>query len=192
MGGYYYLMAQLPALSENAPPGISRQEFLRLAERFLSPPDWSLLCSLSLVPPAGEARTGSAVADGWYAAERALRLALARVRAGKLGREPAAASAGWDPQEAAEILAASPDASAVARTAASMDNPLEAEQYLDKIRFSCVRELGSGHFFDSEAVFAYALMLMIQERSGSFSAESGRSGYMEIYHSILSAGNSGG
>lgn len=193
MSGYYYLMAQLPSLSESAAPGISYKDFSSLARRFLSAGDLAILDSLSLVPPKeGAKASGSSVADSWYSYERALRLALARARAAKLKRDAQAGNAGLDAVSVSQSIAMFPDAASVAKAACDMDSPLDAELYLDRARFSFVRDLGLGHFYDSEAVFAYALMLLIRERSSSFSVEDGRAEYMRIYNSILASQDSVG
>ena len=193
MSGYYYLMAQLPTLSDSANPGVTYKDFLSLAERFLSASDMRTLSSLSLSPPReGVKASGSAVIDGWYAYERALRFSLARARAAKLKRDAQAGNAGLDSSFVSECIASSFAASSVAKAAVEMDSPLEAELSLDKARFACVRDLGAGHFYDSEAVFAYALMLLIKERSSGFSAEAGRVEYMRIYNSILEVRDSDG
>lgn len=192
MAGYYYLMAQLPSLSSGSAPGLSYKDFLDLAGRFLSSSDLKTLRSISLVPPRSAEKTGSSVVDGWYAKERALRLALARVRAGRLKREGSAAYAGMEASAVTETLSASPEISLIAKNAAAMEDPLEAERYLDRERMSFAQELGNGHFFDSEAVFAYAFSLLLREREDSFSVDSGRSAYMGIYNSILNVENSSG
>ncbi len=193
MAGYYYLMAQLPSLSDTAAPAISYKDFFSLAERFLSADDLKTLRSLSLVPPKdGGKGTGSAVVDGWNGHERALRFSLARARASKLKRDAQAGGARLDSAIASEAISANYSAVAAAKAASDMESPLEAELYLDKVRFSLARDLGTGHFYDSEAVFAYALMLLIRERSSAFSAEAGRAEYMSIYNSILDVRDSDG
>lgn len=192
MAGYYYLMAQLPSLTAGTAPGLSYKDFLLLAERFLSVADMEILRSISLVPPKEAEKTGSSVVDGWYGKERALRLALARIRAGKLKRGDSSAYAGMESSAVSELLSAYPEISLTAKNVAAVDDPLEAERYLDKIRISFAQDLGNGHFFDSEAVFAYAFTLLLREREESFSVDSGRSAYREIYNSILNVENSGG
>ena len=193
MASYYYLMAQLPTLSESAAPAISYKDFFSLAERFLSAGDMKTLSSLSLVPSKNEEKgTGSAVVDGWNGHERALRFSLARARAAKLKRDGQAAGSRLDAAFVAEAISANYNAVAAAKVAAEMESPLEAELYLDKVRFSLARDLGTGHYYDAEAVFAYALMLLIRERTSAFSAEAGRAEYMRIYNSILEVQNSGG
>ncbi len=193
MAGYYYLMAQLPTLSETAAPDISYKDFLSLAGRFLSAGDMKTLGSLSLIPPKeGARRTGSAVIDSWYQYERALRFSLARARAAKLKRDAQAGNAELDSSFVSEAIALSFGAASAAKAAVEMDSPLEAELSLDRARFACARDLSAGHFYDSEAVFAYALMLLIRERSSAFSAEAGRAEYTRIYNSILEFRDSGG
>ena len=186
-------MAQLPTLSDSAALSISYKDFLSLAERFLSAGDIKTLNGLSLIPPKeGAKKTGSAVIDSWYQYERALRFSLARARAAKLKRDAQAGNAGLDASFVSEAIAQSFGASAAAKAAVEIDSPMEAELSLDKARFAFARDLGTGHYYDSEAVFAYALMLLIKERSACFSAEAGKAEYMRIYNSILASQDSGG
>ncbi len=193
MASYYYLMAQLPTIFETSAPAISYKDFYSIAERCLSADDLKTLSAISLIPPReGENGTGSAVVDSWNRYERALRFSLARARAARLKRDAQAGNARLDSSFILEAIAQSFEAAAAAKAAAEMDSPLEAELFLDRARFAYVRDLGSGHFYDSEAVFAYALMLLIRERSSAFSAEAGRAEYMRIYNSILDARGSGG
>ena len=179
MSRYYYLMAQLPAILPNNPLALSYASFLELAGRFLSKKDIRLLNRLSLEPERNPETVPSSLVQLWYDRERSLRLSLARLRMTKLGRD--ASLRGSDEQ----VLLAGPDMQGVARAAFAMDNPLDAEQFLDTTRFSWIEELSRGHYFDSEAVFAYALKVLIRERGNRFNDSAGRESYTSIYTQIL-------
>jgi len=179
VAGYYYLMAQLPGIVPGAPVSITYEAFRETAERFLNRKDREVLSKLSLEPPRVPGKTGSGFLDRWYLRERGLRLSLERIRASRLKRDINASGL-----EDALINEAA-ETAAVARTASSFDDPLEAERYLDKARASYVSELLGTHSFDSEAVFAYGLMLLLHEREARFSAEAGSASYTTIYNQIL-------
>lgn len=179
MSSYYYLMAQLPAIMPDTPAGISYSAFMTTAANFLSRKDLRILENISLEPPRIPEKTGSDVVDQWYKKERALRLSLERIRSAKLKREVS-----FDPDDESRIGDAF-DTVQIAKTAAGYDDPLEAEQYLYRTRFAFAEQLAWNRFFNSEAVFAYCLMLLLHERCDSFTVEAGRASYSTIYNQIL-------
>lgn len=179
MANYYYLMAQLPGIVSGSPLPITYDAFRETAERTLSRKDSEILAKISLEPPRVPEMTGSDFVDRWFLRERALRLSLERVRAAKLKREINASGL-----EDALINEAAETAQ-IARTAASFEDPLEAERYLDRTREAFVAEILGTHSFDSEAVFAYALMVLLHERESRFNAEAGSASYTTIYNQIL-------
>jgi len=176
---YYYLMAQLPGILPGAPPAVSFTQFRELAGRFLSRKDLSALSALSLEPPRDDWNCASSFLQNWFERERALRFSLAQIRAARLKRDKAVSSA--EEEEAQRNYGIAQ----VARNALAIDNPLEAERYLDSVRLAWVMKLGQGHFFDSDAVFAYGLMLLLREREDSLSVSAGRASYTTIYDQIL-------
>lgn len=179
MSYYYFLMAQLPALIPASRPLLGYDEFQELALRYLSRRDRMLLDNLTLEPSRDDTRTGSAVIDGWTERERALRLALARLRAQKLNRSVFLTTG--------EIEAVSGQiaVSQIARNVLAMENPLEAERYLIDVRTRWLNEMRGNHFFDSEAVFLYGLSLLLRERADRFTVEAGQDAYSSIYTQIL-------
>lgn len=179
MAAYYYLMAQLPGIVSGAPVPITYEAFKETAKAFLTRRDRETLDRLSLEPPRVPESTGSSFVDRWFLRERALRLSLERARAAKLKREITVSGL-----EDALINEAA-DTAQTARTAVAFEDPLEAERYLDRARYAYVSELLGTHSFDSEAVFAYALMLLLHEREARFDAEAGSAAYTTIYNQIL-------
>lgn len=179
MGSYYYLMAQVPGILPGSPVILTSEAFRELSGRFLSAADKRVLATLSLEPPRIDAPVASRFLAAWYSRERALRLALSRVRASRLKRD-ASLSMSED-----EDVRKSRDASVIAKNAVTFDNPLSAERYLDSVRTSWVDDLSTGHYFDSDAVFAYAIRLLLRERADRFTAQDGREAYSAIYNQIL-------
>jgi len=176
---YYYLMAQLPGIVPGAPTSITYGDFRETAERFLTRKDLGILAKLSLEPPRTPEKTGSDFLDRWFLRERGLRLALERARAAKLKRDINVSGL----EDA--IINEATEAANAARSAVSFEDPLEAERFIDKARASYVAELLGTHSFDSEAVFAYGLMLLLHEREARFNAEAGSAAYTTIYNQIL-------
>ncbi|HKL84798.1 MAG TPA: hypothetical protein VJ861_00520 [Treponemataceae bacterium] len=172
-------MAQLPGILPHAPLSISYETFTETATRFLTAKDAKILSLLSLEPPRNTQTTGSSLVDSWFVFERSLRLVLERIRSAKFKREYQ-----WSAKEE-ESLLYFPDIQQIGKTASSFESPLEAERYINQARFACLDRLRSNHFFDSDAVFAYGLMLLLHERSDKFTAEAGLASYTTIYNHIL-------
>ncbi len=176
----YYLMAQLPALDgigEAAPLPITEERFLELCESFLSPKMLDAVKGLSLVPPKISEPTGFKIIDTWNQNERMLRLALSDVRANKWGKNTE--NNDFLPSEYIQI----------ARAAVEIENPLEAESFLDGFRARILEDLRPMDAFSDDAVFYYGLKLKLTARIRLFDKEIGQKAYKDIYNSILNREN---
>lgn len=92
----------------------------------------------------------------WKIFDISLRNELVRTRAVKKGKDPnnyLRASDGIDPFIAP-----------LAHWAVNQDSPMDAERYLDRIRWEKIEEIKTGHYFDTEYLAAYGLQLQILER----------------------------
>ncbi|UTC68265.1 MULTISPECIES: DUF2764 domain-containing protein [unclassified Treponema] len=179
MASYYYLTAQLPSIFPNIQPPMSFKAFKELALRSLSKKDAQILETLSLEPPREEESTGSAYLDKWYEFERSLRLALEQVRSAKLKWE---VPVSYDERI---LLSSAFTPVQIARAAAAIQNPLEAETFLDNARFQAADTVRGSEVFSSDGVFSYAVKLLLRERASKFETEKGREEYSSIYNSIL-------
>ncbi|UTC82317.1 DUF2764 domain-containing protein [Treponema denticola] len=179
MASYYYLTAQLPSIFPNLQPPMSFKAFKELALRSLSKKDAQILENLSLEPPREEKSTGSAYLDKWYEFERSLRIALEQVRSAKLKWE---APISYDERV---LLSSAFTPVQIARTAASIQNPLEAETFLDNARFQAADTVRGSENFSSDGIFAYAVKLLLRERASKFEMEKGKEEYSSIYNTIL-------
>ena len=179
----YYLVAQLPSFvvsDDRTPLPITEAHFTELCSRFLAKDEQRILEGLSLEPPRDEARTGSKLVDAWYVHERSLRVALAQIRALNMKKKFDAGG-----------LSLFPDAVQAARTAAGMDSPLAAEQFLNQYRVRVIEGITPLDGFSVDAVFAYGIRLKLAARMKKFSAETGMASYHKIYDRILAAGTAG-
>lgn len=175
MASYYYLMAQLPSIMPNADPPLTYAQFQELALRFLNDKDAEILQYVTLDPPREPVQTASALVTAWCSFERELRLALEQMRASKLKWEaPPAASA-------SSVF----DVGAIVRGVSAIDDPLAAEQFLMTARLTAAEQLRRLHYFDSDAVFGYGIVLLLSERASKFKVETGREEYHSIYTQIL-------
>ena len=173
----YYLISQLPSLdgiSENMPLPITEQRFIELCNRFLGEKVKKSLGKLTLVPDISNELSGSALIDAWNDAERNLRLALAKVRADKLGKQ-------FDTENkplSTEILK-------TALAAAEMESPLEAENFLNLHRLNFLETLRPMDAFSEDYIFYYGLKLKLILRTRQFDTAIGEATYRNIYNSIL-------
>jgi hypothetical protein len=173
----YYLLAQLPAFTvsdDRTSLPITEEYFNDLCSRFLDGNSLKILEGLSLEPPRERTITGSPFVDAWYERERALRIALAQIRALRMKKQFT---------EDSEVLPA--DIVQTARTAAGLDSPLAAEQYLNKYRVSMLDAMRPADDFSADAVFAYGLKLKLATRMKKFNAAAGMASYHMIYDRIL-------
>jgi len=191
VGGYYYLIAQLPYLSYGQKPPMSSAAYKELAKSMLDKGDAKLLDTIELDPvpfkPGDEgptysnqiAKSGSAFLDGWRNWERTFRLNLAKARAVKLNREGA-------PKSASDVPSSPPEAVALgAKMINASESPLDVELLIDKARWIAIEELAGSNYFSTNTVFAYLLKLLLLERRELFKAEEGYAEYNSLYDAIL-------
>jgi hypothetical protein len=181
VGGYYYFASQLPAIFYGDVPPMSSVEFRELCAALLKPSDFALVkyCTLDAdVVLETVATTGCAFIDEWLARERNLRVSLAAFRSGKLHRS----FSGDAPDEASR--------SESAAAAFAMDDPLEAELFMDKARWDAVELMAGIDYFDVNNIFSYLIKLQLLERKQLFKTEEGFSEYKALYASIMDASRS--
>ena len=162
-GGYYYLVASLPRLQFGAAPPLTRGQFLSRCAGQVSAAHYRILAEVELFQTR-PARTGLALLDRWYEGERALRNALARERAKRLGVTAAGHLRDCRPD---------PRLAEIARQLLALDSPLAADEELDRVRWRVLEELAFGHYFDVETLVVYLLKLRILERRARFDAAAG-------------------
>ena len=208
MGSYYYLAAQLPYLVYEQSIPMSPDAFKNLARSVMSSGDAAVLdyCTLDPDPankdsadknPADKdsaapensgntyakpaARTSSSLLNRWKEWERTLRLNLARGRAQKLKKEGSFTT---------EVPDYPADAASAAKTALVMENPLEAELYLDRARWDVIESFQGINIFSENAIYAYLLKLLLMERRALLTTEEGFTEYKGLYAAIMEHGES--
>ena len=172
----YYLIAQLPALegcADNQPLPITEERFLELCSRLMAPKALRKLSSMTLLPSQEYERCESALLEAWNNGERNLRLALAKLRAQRMGK----------PVPEGESL---PDGLLKTVSAAlDMESPLEAERFLNRYRLQFLETLRPSDTFSEEFVYYYGLKLKLLLRSRQFDTRLGEAEYRNIYNSIM-------
>lgn len=174
----YYLISQLPSLdgvSENTPMPVNEVQFLELCNRFLNKKALAELNKLTLIPSRNYEKSSSALIEKWNDGERTLRSVLAKLRADKMNRQTDDVS-----QSVSPVLLQT------ARTAVEIDNPMEAEKFLNKYRLDFLESLRPMDSFSEEFIYYYGLKLKLLERMRKFDLLSGENAYRKIYDSIMS------
>ncbi len=174
----YYFVSQLPSLDgigENAPLPITEERFAELCDRFLGKKALAAMSKLTLSPPRVGESSGSALIDTWCESERNLRLALGKARAEKL-KKP------FD----TENKVFSMDYVKTANAAVEIENPMEAEVYLNRFRLETLEALRPTDNFLEDFIFYYALKLKLLLRLRQFDTAAGEKAYKSIYNAILS------
>ena len=163
MGAYQYLVSSLPALSLEAPPPFSPDEFRFHCQGALSKADLAEL-DLLLAGKSAEGRT--AFSRAWAGGDAQIRNTAAKARGAKLGVEakPFLHShpgyAVWLDKEVADALAKA--------------SPLDREMGLDGARWKLVEDLARRDASGLPAVLAFAVKLTLAARWAAMKEEAGR------------------
>jgi hypothetical protein len=137
-------------------PPFSTGRFLEMCHMFIPENDYRLLSTL---PEPGEYRVQGSTHRAmrrWVEFDTALRNDLARIRAGRLHREPGPDFRPEGDREASLAPAVT--------AAAMLASPLDAERALDELRWKALDDLATGHPFSLDTLVAYACQLRILER----------------------------
>ncbi len=173
----YYFISQLPSLDgigENTPLPMTEDRFSELCKRYLGKRSLEMMKQLTLSPSRSVECSGSALIDTWNESERSLRFALGKVRAEKMKKA-------FDTENrffSAEHIKA-------ANAAVEIENPMEAEKYLNSYRLAILETLRPMDNFSEDYIFYYGLKLKLLLRIRRFDAKSGETAYKNIYDSIL-------
>lgn len=163
MGGYDYLVSSLPALSLDAPPPFSPEEFRFHCQGVLSDAD---LAELDLLLAGRSADGRTAFSQAWAGGDAQIRNTAAKVRGAKLGVEakPFLKShpgyAVWLDKEVSDALAKA--------------SPLAREMGIDLARWKFVEDLARTDASGLPAVLAFAVQLMLVARWAAMQEEAGR------------------
>jgi hypothetical protein len=74
----------------------------------------------------------------------------------------------------------------LAREAFGQESPLQAEELLNRARWSYLDELEVGHYFDIEKILVYALRLQILARKALFEEDKGVEMFQKVYAEVTS------
>lgn len=159
---YYALKASLPMLLFDSAPPMSSAEFLERCEVWVKPDRMAVLRALTEIPREARKQTSRLLPDNRTAMdiyrdwEIALRNALSRLRAVRLGHDPG--------KYQVETERYDSDAEQAARAVFNVADPLEKEKALDRARWDFLDGLEWKHAFDFGALCIYRCKLLILEK----------------------------
>lgn len=168
---YYYLIASLPMLELGAKPPIPYSDFLLRCREQLTSGDIDVIERIE-IGPFEDGEDVFPIFREWKRFDTSLRNEIARARAVKQAKDPAKHIRGENYPD--------PFVSGFAHWAVSQNSPLEAELYLDRVRWEKIEELERGHYFDIEYLITYALKIQILERWDRIGSEGGMQALQEL------------
>ena len=170
MAQFYYLISSLPMLELDEVPNVNSTGFLELCADFVSPVQSEILAGLSLVPNKDDDSFPE-----WNRWETMLRNRLA------LHREAFVKGASNFTREEKDYFA---EVEKIVQDAYLKDNPLEREDFLDRMRWARLEDLEVGHEFDFMKLCTYRLKLLLCEKRRNRDKEHGSSNYDRIVSDI--------
>jgi hypothetical protein len=176
MAVFYYLISSLPMLSYDETPKITSEKFLESCEDSLSANNFSELRNIQLVPPGDYSFFSNKEVRKWYDWDTSLRNALVRLRAGKSAFEPEN-----DLRAERDFFS---EIAKGAQEAMSRTSPLEKEEYLDRMRWSRLTDLETGHNYDFSILCIYRLKLLLCEKRQHWDRVRGNENFDKIIDKI--------
>ena len=177
MKNYFYTEAALPTLRFGEKAPVSEEEFLQFTEATMGARDYQVLLKSrwGLTEP-----TGLPLADRILSWEKELRLELAKTRIlrHKLDFAPTLPASEGNDSLVEQV-----------RAAMALDSPLDAERFLDRLRWSFLEDVGACHFFDVGSLVVYYLKLQLVLRQEKFREELGRESFEKVYAAVTESFN---
>ncbi len=170
MGSYYYLVATLPLLRHDGDLPFSTDFFLERCKAQVSSRDYKTLASVL----AGR-KVSHPFVKKWQAFSLMVKKELNEQRSKKLGLS--ATSYRNDGDKESRIAE-------VVRQALANENALEAELALLALRWKYLDEISALHYFDVEALLAYAVKLQLLERKSLFTKEEGNAEFKRLFSNL--------
>lgn len=181
---YYYFYSTLPMLFFGAQPSMSTAAFVAQAQVLMASDEARIICDV-LDPTVEEVVASNDTLKVWQTFEQQRRNAQAKYRAQRAQKDPLLFQRGevnpW------------PQLTDVVGQAEKMDNLLQGEKIIDRLRWQFLEDLKQGHYYDVDALIIYGLQLQILERHQCFSSTQGEqvlADLLEKQASVSSVDNS--
>jgi len=162
---YYYLVASLPLLQFGSKLPFSPEYFLELCQDKLTAQDYFLIRDI-VRKDEWDVNTNNDFYLAWKQFSHSLRNEMAWLRALELNKDPQTYLRG--PREGHPFFVD------IFVQASKSSDPLTAERIIDRFRWQYIDELARFHYFDLEALVAYAIKLKILVRQDVFESSQGK------------------
>ena len=175
MTHYYYTIASLPHLTYAVDRFPSIEEFLIICKENISEKDMAHIDRAKIDRFSHEDEETNEILMKWYTWEYNIRNKLVRARAKKKKIDPD------------DFLVENPElleGGDIVQNVMSLQSPLEAEEVLNKARWSYLDGLELTHYFDSEKLIIYYLKLQILHRKALFTKENGAAKFGQIMETM--------
>lgn len=159
---YYYFTASLPALTFDAAPPMSSDQFLADSAAWISHGEHAVLCALAAGEPGYAMHPAG---RQWLAWDNGFRNAVTVARAARLKRD-------FQQYQRGTGIADAYTRAAVQELIKG-DDPLGMERGIDRLRWKYLDELAAVHYFDFHVIFSYFLKLKILERWAALDTDRG-------------------
>ena len=169
---YYYFAASLSMIDFNSKPSVRVEDYLKLCKGFLSENDYACMENLLSGKKENVPVVGNDVVKAWFEFQKSFQNEIVYFRAMKARKNP-------DDYIREESYRDQSLKEAVSQ-AVKTENLLEAEKYLDKIRWRFLDAQELGHYFDIEFLCIYGLKLKILDRHKEINSPRGKE-IFEIY-----------
>ncbi len=172
MASYYYLVATLPLLRYEAQSPLGSASFLEQCKSQMSDHDYQTIAS------ALSGRSSShPFLKKWQQFASMVKKELNDQRSKKLGFS--SLKYRNDGEKEFRI-------SEAVRQALSNENALDAELSLLALKWNYLDEIAALHYFDVEALLAYAVKLQLLERKSLFTKEEGNAEFKRLFSNLQS------
>lgn len=172
MASYYYLVATLPLLRYESQSPFDTVSFLEQCKGQVSARDYQTILSALSGRPSSHP-----FLKEWQQYASMVKKELNDQRSKKLGLS--AAKYRNDGNKEFRI-------SEAVRQALSNENALDAELSLLSLQWNYLDELSALHYFDVEALLAYAVKLQLLERKSLFTKEEGNAEFKRLFSNLQS------
>ncbi|NBK24843.1 MAG: DUF2764 family protein [Spirochaetia bacterium] len=172
MASYYYLVATLPMLRYESQSPFDTDSFLEQCKGQVSDRDYQ-----SIVSALSGRSSSHPFLQKWQQFASMVKKELNDQRSKKL--DLSAPKYRNDGEKAFRIGEA-------VRQALSNENALDAELSLLSLKWDYLDEIAALHYFDVEALLAYALKLQLLQRKGLFTKEEGNAEFKRLFSNLQS------
>lgn len=187
MSQYYFLVASLPYLAYEHREAYEPDSFIEILADHLTEAELKAVATARIDAPIDDEQSPDRprgihpTVERWEAFERGLRNTLVGLRAtGTSGPSEYVRLDRFGHDNTGPI-----ELSEAAREAFNHDSPLSGEDILNRVRWTHLDDLETGHFFDLDRIIIYFLKLQILARRRALTRQQGEERFAQINEQIM-------